>query len=366
MPRGQRLRLVEATGRPPVEGHLHAPGGLPTGVCPVRFVVGDWTRTLLAFGPRNWKAGAAAPEVAEPFVRLPLGWTESFGGAGFADNPVGRGFGGEILPRLEDERRPMRQRADTPAPAAFGPVNRAWPLRRRKTGSYGGDYVKARWPGLPLDFDWSYFNAAPAEQQVPYLKGDEKLIVQNVHPDEPIVGVRLPGWRPRCLVRQVLGGLRRGDCEVVLKELPLALDTLAVDMDAGALARLARPDRGGGRGTGRRAGDLRDGGSARRAPGLAGKARGLHDARRAAPGRGAGHRAAPRRGGGGDTAAAGAPPDAAAGATTAAAPAVAAPGPPRPTRPQRPPHPRQPHPRPPTPLPPPRPPTRCGTPSRNS
>ena len=223
-----------------LKGTCHAPGGLPTGVCPVRFVVGDWTRTLLAFGPRNWKAGAAAPEVAEPFVRLPLCWTESFGGAGFADNPVGRGFGGEILPRLEDERRPMRQRADTPAPAAFGPVNRAWPLRRRKTGSYGGDYVKARWPGLPLDFDWSYFNAAPAEQQVPYLKGDEKLIVQNVHPDEPIVGVRLPGWRPRCLVRQVLGGLRRGDCEVVLKELPLALDTLAVDMDAGTLSLVWR------------------------------------------------------------------------------------------------------------------------------
>jgi hypothetical protein len=119
----EKLRLRPAKADL-LKGTCHAPGGLPTGVCPVRFVVGDWTRTLLAFGPRNWKAGAAAPEVAEPFVRLPLGWTESFGGAGFADNPVGRGFGGEILPRLEDERRPMRQRADTPAPAAFGPVNR--------------------------------------------------------------------------------------------------------------------------------------------------------------------------------------------------------------------------------------------------
>ena len=65
------LECLEATDFAPwkpqadllLKGTCHAPGGTPVGVCPVRFVVGDWMRTLLAFGPRDWRAGVARARI---------------------------------------------------------------------------------------------------------------------------------------------------------------------------------------------------------------------------------------------------------------------------------------------------------------
>ncbi len=37
-----------------------------------------------------------------------------------------------------------------------------WTQRYSKIGNYKGNYLKERWPWFPKDFDWGYFNAAPA------------------------------------------------------------------------------------------------------------------------------------------------------------------------------------------------------------
>lgn len=220
-----------------LRGTCHTPGGKSLGSCHVRLDVGGWSKSLLVYGERRWSGPAAGPGVARPFTKQPLGWNAAFGGPGWARNPVGVGYGGTVLPPVEDERRLMKTAADTPVESGFGPLNRAWPQRAGKVGTYGGSYLKERWPGLPADFDWSYFNAAPEDQQLDgYLKGDEPIRLENLHEGVPLVRTVLPGWRVRAVVQHLVDRGRK----VAVQELPLALDTLYVDTDARTLVLLWR------------------------------------------------------------------------------------------------------------------------------
>lgn len=213
-----------------LRGTCHVPDGKPLGVCPVRFAVGAWSKTLAVYGPRSWQSGGDSPGLAKPFTSFPLTYRASFGGPGRLDNPVGIGSEGEVLPRIESSHAPIKARTDTPPPAGFGPINPNWLPRQPKVGTYGGSYVKERWPGFPIDFDWSYFNAAPEDQQVSFLDGNELLVLENLRPDAPQLRAQLPNWRVRCVIQQLEG------TQVHLREVPLVIDTLVVDADQATLA----------------------------------------------------------------------------------------------------------------------------------
>ncbi|MFT3772017.1 MAG: pentapeptide repeat-containing protein [Minicystis sp.] len=117
----------------------------------------------------------------------------------------------------------MRNRSDRPAPAAFGPISAAWAPRAGKLGKAYGKNHRQRAPAFADDFDWSYFQAAPADQQLRgYLRGDEELIFQNLHPTTQVLTTRLPGLRIRVFVKDRAG---------VLREAPMSLDTLFADLD---------------------------------------------------------------------------------------------------------------------------------------
>lgn len=213
-----------------LRGTCHVPEGKPVGVCGVRFAVGKWSKTLAVYGPRNWQSSGDSVGLAGPFTTFPLSYRASFGGPGRPENPVGVGFGGEILPRIEGAQAAMKSRTDTPPPAGFGPLNPTWLPRRGKLGTYTDGYRKERWPGFPTDFDWSFFNAAPEDQQVPFLEGDEILVLENLRPGLARLRSRLPGWRIRCVVQQLAGNDAR------IQELPMVLDTLVVDADEATVA----------------------------------------------------------------------------------------------------------------------------------
>ena len=212
-----------------LKAHAYAPGGRATS-CPVRFQVGEWSKTLMVHGARTWRPGvllgAAASDPA-PFAKLPLGWESAFGGEGFAQNPAGKGLGDE-LPHLEDPKRPLQGRRDRPQPVSFAPVSPNWPQRVKKRGKkYGASWRKKRAPWFSEDFDWSYFNAAPEDQQLPgYLRGDEVVVFQNMHPTTPTWETRLPGLRIRAITRDVDG---------VMRDVRFELDTLYADLDEGRL-----------------------------------------------------------------------------------------------------------------------------------
>lgn len=213
-----------------LRGTCHTPRGEPLGECPVRFEVGRWSKILRVVGRRFWsddREGAAMSAPA-PFTKMPLGHAQAFGGPGYARNPVGKGVGGQELPNVEHAGAVIRSRRDDPGPAGFGPVNPSWPARQAKLGrAYDARWRRERWPYYAEDLDWSYFQAAPEDQRLDgYLRGDEALLFQNLHPSAPVLEARLPGLRVRTFLK---------DARRRFREVPMSLDTLFADLDEGKL-----------------------------------------------------------------------------------------------------------------------------------
>ena len=209
-------------------GTAYAPGGKPTTVVDVGFTVGAWSKSLMAIGARAWKKGllfGASMSDPEPFVSMPLTWENAFGGEGYRANPVGKGIKRERLPTVERPRQLVGSSSDKPLPASFAPISPLWFERTRKRGKkYGKAYQKTRAPWYSEDFDWSFFNAAPDDQQLEgYLRGDEPVVFSNLHPEASLIETRLPGVRPRAFLKHTDGRF---------VEVPLVLDTLYADMDA--------------------------------------------------------------------------------------------------------------------------------------
>ena len=212
-------------------GSCHAPNGQAVKHCDVTFQVGDKRRTLSVLGNRYWEhtLGGGAISDPVPFVEMPINYENAFGGEEYAKNTIGKGaVRGKLLPNIEDPNHLIASANDKPEPAGFGPLNRMWQQRHCKLGTYKGDYLQKRWPWFPQDFDWSFFNAAPPELRLEsYLRGDEKLYFENLHPHVSKYESHLPGIRVRCFTRAVDANSQRP----VFEEVTMALDTLWVNME---------------------------------------------------------------------------------------------------------------------------------------
>lgn len=160
-------------------------------------------------------------------------------------NPLGKGFitpwysrakrpDRYPAPQITDPRHPFTAEdftslvaghADLSAPqfqpAGLGFTGRAWLPRRQKSGTYDEAWLKERHPGLPGDFDFHYWNAAPADQQIPYPKLPLLFTLQGFSPAGEI-RFSLPGHEAFVLLRMDDG---------LLIPHPMNLDTLHVDAD---------------------------------------------------------------------------------------------------------------------------------------
>ncbi|MFO0550879.1 MAG: DUF2169 domain-containing protein [Polyangiaceae bacterium] len=226
----------------------------------VSFGVAGSSKTLVVCGERHWVdgPGGLVPSEPGPLRQLPLRYELAFGGPGYAANPLGKGFTGASaehattkgerhqLPNIELADIRVRTPRDTPDPAGFGPLDGRWAARRARAGTYDERWLRERWPWYPADFDFGYFNAAPRDQQIPYLKGDEALYFEGLNADIPRFDALLPGLRPRAFAKH-----READSTGPVEEIPLSLDTLWVDADAlvlvlvwrGAIAVSSGPSR---------------------------------------------------------------------------------------------------------------------------
>jgi len=153
----------------------------------------------------------------EACERIPLTFEQAVGGAEHPDNPLG-----SASPAIVDPREAAR-------PASFGPIAATWPCR----SSYvGGMPPPPGWTmSLPDAFDWQYFQAAPPDQQLTRLEGDETVLLEGFAFDKPAGGPSAGGPAPR---RIVLPGLRaRGVLFDGDTALPLdwRADALHVDAD---------------------------------------------------------------------------------------------------------------------------------------
>ena len=158
-------------------------------------VVGDRTATL-------W------------FSHVPLVYERAFGGAGRPDNPVGSQAPNLLDPRGEGH------------PIGFGPLAASWPLRERLFGSGSRAALDAPIPEIPADIDWAFFQAAPVDQRIDFLAGDEWILLEGLHPQAERITARLPGVRAEGMVQ---GPLSPGCPDT--QPLELDADGLAIDAD---------------------------------------------------------------------------------------------------------------------------------------
>ena len=241
-------------------------------------------------GPRTFKRGLLSGwhvTEAELAERVPLQWEYTFGGAStlhnpqYPDhssepyiinqvcysNPLGQGWVEAryvelaesveqsieklLAPQIEQVNDPISKllstrqpdgditatemaeisRTLTHQPAGFGVVGRAWAPRLALAGTYDDEWRDTRWPGLPADFDFGYWNCAPVDQQTPFLRPDVQIELFNLTSHENChtgrLTVELPGHRPFLLARLHSGALI---------PIPLLTDTLVIDIDAMSLS----------------------------------------------------------------------------------------------------------------------------------
>ncbi len=210
-------------------GHAIAPGGgAPAAQVRFRFGRGKnaFDRRIAVFGERTWEGIVKTPSAPKRFERVALVHENAFGGPGFPKNPVGLGHAGATRPPLlEDPSHLVTSPDDTPDPVGFGAVPMTWSARARLSGTYGDEWRRARWPHFPDDFDWGFFQAAPAAQQLEHLQGDEPFEISGMDRQRPVIDGKLPRLRPRAFAQATTaagGGFH---------EVGLRLDTATFDVD---------------------------------------------------------------------------------------------------------------------------------------
>ena len=208
-------------------GHAFAPSGMPARSLTARLVVGEIDKTIEVFCDRSFSSDGTLREGAR-FARMPLFYERAAGGPD-TSNPVGiranvqDTYGRTIVPNLQPPGLLVATPADFITPTGFGPVASAWPSRREKLGRHGAWTPRelAEQP-MPEGIDLSYFNHAPRDQQIQALHEDERLVLENLHPEHPRLVTRLPGLRPRATIERPGGAPQ---------QLTLRCDTLWIDTD---------------------------------------------------------------------------------------------------------------------------------------
>lgn len=187
-----------------LNGSAYAPGGHPAERVRVGLRVGGMTKVLDVVGNRVWRevAGVVTATRPEPFTIMPISYDNAFGGEDkshpdpnqhrtYLPNHAGKGFfhnlethvySGKPLPNTEDPNEPVTAPDGKYRPMAFGPVGRAWEPRPKFAGTYDRNWLDNVFPFLPADFDERYYQAAPADQQVEYLRGGEQVTLYNLTP----------------------------------------------------------------------------------------------------------------------------------------------------------------------------------------
>lgn len=85
-------------------------------------------------------------------------------------------------------------------PAGFGFLGQGWQPRLAKAGTYDQNWLDTRHPRLPKDFDFSHWNGAPEDQQIPYPAPGLRFELKGLHPQGDF-SVQLPAHQAVVLLR---------------------------------------------------------------------------------------------------------------------------------------------------------------------
>jgi hypothetical protein len=220
-------------------GSAYVPGGGKTTQLDVTLGVGAWRKSLTIVGDQQWIRYGAEAELTpvQPFAAMSLRMENAFGGIDSSSNPWGKGYGElgtkpgatlaacNINPATE---RHLRWDREVPA-SGFGPLPADLPPRLALDGTRDKLWLYKRRPLPPEDFDWGFYNVAPADQQItPYLRGDEQLFLKHFHPRFINFTSDLPRISQRILLRREMAE----QAEAQIEEIQAKLDSVHIDTDA--------------------------------------------------------------------------------------------------------------------------------------
>jgi hypothetical protein len=183
-----------------VNGSAYSPHGRPTQRVTVGLSINGMSKSFDVVGNRVWRDGVLAPYPSqpEPFTVMPISYDVAFGGVDdshpdpnklktFLANPVGRGYrphlrdiDGLPLPNTEETGKPIKDPGGNYKPMSFGSIGRNWQPRVKYAGTYDQRWLDHTAPFWPDDFDYRYFQAAPPDQQIAFLKGGEEVVLTNL------------------------------------------------------------------------------------------------------------------------------------------------------------------------------------------
>ncbi|WP_437310833.1 DUF2169 domain-containing protein [Sorangium sp. So ce388] len=199
-------------------GHARAPEGRPMAAMGVRLMVALDQAMLVdkRLVVQGWTD--ATRRTPAPFATMPLAYELAAGGPHVRENPVGVSERSICAPNILDGWR-------RPSPVGFGPLAPTWPVRRGLLGPAHEAVLRRPVPDLGVDFPWAYFNAAPEDQRIDYLRGEEWIGFEGMTPALPRAQSRLPGMRGVARVYGPEPGLAMG------RPVALVADTLLIDAD---------------------------------------------------------------------------------------------------------------------------------------
>jgi len=193
--------------------------------------VGPLSKRLAVFGDRFFNAtgGISTPL---PFDRMPITPSTALGGEGFDGNPYGKGAqpvkdeqgsSKYPLPNVELPDALMTSSTSRPGVAGFWPYYPDMPQRAQLLGKFDDHWTKTRWPHLPVDTDFTYFQTAPVDQRLAngFWQGGETVTLNNMHPKFSLLQTQLPALRVR-----VFPVVAVSDSEIELSEVQTRLETV--------------------------------------------------------------------------------------------------------------------------------------------
>jgi uncharacterized protein YjbI with pentapeptide repeats len=137
-----------------------------------------------------------------PFSRMPLDHTQSYGGEGCEDNPLGRGHQDGLSPMLMTLENGELQRqsplaAPVPVPQDFA-VRKFW-LEKVAAEMNGKSYLENVFPGFPQSLDRRYFQLAPPSQRLSQegWPDDVPYALSGFLPDGEIIQGSIPKVQAR-------------------------------------------------------------------------------------------------------------------------------------------------------------------------
>jgi hypothetical protein len=210
-------------------GSAFAPQRKPARSLVTRLVVGELDKSVEVYGGRTVAPDGSVREGMR-WLAMPLRY-ERAGGGPDTPNPVGMrpegdAFNPLALPHLVPPGFFSTDPSEPIPPTGYGPIAASWPPRRDKLGARASSWNDREWhkDALGDDFDFAYFQIAPREQQIEALRSDERIVLENMHPEHPRLVTSLPGVEPRAFVDMP------GSAPQLLS---LKADTLLIDTDRG-------------------------------------------------------------------------------------------------------------------------------------